>query len=39
MMNLSVRGLLRVLCPFVGTPHGVQGWRPPDVLPSPPPIG
>src|ERR687888_627714 len=34
-----VRLLRRVLYPFVGTPHGVTGWRPPDVLPSPPPCG
>src|SRR5579884_1182351 len=38
-MNLSVRLLLRVLYPRVGCPHGVTGWRPPDVLPSPPPCG
>ena len=36
-INLLVRLLRRVLYPFVGTPHGVTGWRPPDVLPSPPP--
>jgi hypothetical protein len=31
--------LLRVLYPLVGFPQGVQGWRPPDDLPSPPPMG
>src|SRR3977135_744115 len=38
-MNCEVRLLLRVLAPLVGLPHGVTGWRPPDVLPSPPPCG
>src|SRR2546426_740 len=38
-INLLVRLLRRVLYPLVGTPHGVTGWRPPDVLPSPPPCG
>src|SRR5215469_5069029 len=38
-IHLSVRLLLRVLKPRVGWPHGVTGWRPPDVLPSPPPCG
>ena len=38
-MNLSVRLLFRVLYPRVGCPHGVTGFRPPDVLPSPPPCG
>src|SRR3982750_4546057 len=38
-MNLSVDFRLRVLYPLVGSPHGVTGWRPPDVLPSPPPSG
>src|SRR6266498_5915091 len=38
-MNCEVRLLLRVLAPLVGLPHGVTGWRPPDVLPSPPPWG
>ena len=28
-----------VFLPFVGTPHGVTGCRPPDVRPSPPPWG
>src|SRR5438270_7412499 len=36
---LSVRLLLRVLYPRVGCPQGVTGWRPPEVLPSPPPCG
>src|SRR6516164_6193730 len=38
-IHLSVRLLLRVLKPRVGWPQGVTGWRPPDVLPSPPPCG
>src|SRR5581483_4525540 len=38
-IHLSVRLLLRVLKPRVGWPHGVTGWRPPEVLPSPPPCG
>src|SRR5579872_2659229 len=38
-IHLSVRLLLRVLKPRVGCPHGVTGWRPPEVLPSPPPCG
>src|SRR5271169_6273534 len=38
-IHLFVRLLLRVLKPRVGWPHGVTGWRPPDVLPSPPPCG
>src|SRR5438128_6731001 len=38
-IHLSVRLLLRVLKPRVGLPHGVTGWRPPEVLPSPPPCG
>src|SRR5690242_837788 len=29
----------RVLRPLVFLPHGVVGWRPPELLPSPPPIG
>src|SRR5579884_2483758 len=29
----------RVLPPFASTPVGLQGWRPPAVRPSPPPIG
>src|SRR5580765_7044877 len=35
--SLSLR--LRVLSPFAFCPHGEHGWRPPDDLPSPPPIG
>src|SRR6185312_17328120 len=31
--------LLRVFLPLVGLPHGVTGWRPPLVRPSPPPWG
>src|ERR671911_3109129 len=31
--------LLRVRAPLVGLPHGVTGWRPPEVRPSPPPWG
>src|SRR5712692_8834314 len=38
-MNCAVRLLLRVFAPLVGLPHGVTGWRPPEVLPSPPPCG
>src|SRR3984893_16312893 len=38
-IHLSVRLLLRVLKPRVGWPQGVPGWRPPLVLPSPPPCG
>src|ERR1700677_3428213 len=30
---------LRVLPPLAKTPVGPQGWRPPPVRPSPPPIG
>src|SRR5204862_6622339 len=30
---------LRVRYPSVGTPHGVTGWRPAVVEPSPPPCG
>src|SRR6184192_2106078 len=39
IMSLSVALLLRVLRPLVGLPHGVTGWRPPEVRPSPPPCG
>src|SRR5262245_28013245 len=39
MMKPWVRLLLRVLAPLVGLPQGVTGWRPPEVLPSPPPCG
>src|SRR5512139_1312663 len=38
-MNLSVDLLVRVFLPLVGLPHGVTGWRPPEVRPSPPPCG
>src|SRR5579862_7984602 len=38
-MNFVVRLFLRVRAPFVGLPHGVTGWRPPLVRPSPPPCG
>src|SRR3970282_927155 len=38
-MNSSVRLLLRVLYPLVGTPQGLTGCRPPEVRPSPPPCG
>src|SRR6202020_2157481 len=38
-IHLLVRLLLRVLNPRVGCPQGVTGWRPPEVLPSPPPCG
>ena len=34
-MNLSVALFWRVFLPFVGLPHGVTGWRPPEVRPSP----
>src|SRR3546814_15458989 len=39
MIILSVCLLLRVRAPLVGLPHGVTGWRPPEVRPSPPPCG
>src|SRR5882672_7735486 len=39
MMYLSVALFLRVFLPLVGLPHGVTGWRPPEVRPSPPPCG
>src|SRR5262245_21418922 len=38
-INLCVDLLLRVFLPLVGLPHGVTGWRPPEVRPSPPPCG
>src|SRR6266581_8466660 len=38
-MSESLSLLLRVLSPFVILPHGEHGWRPPEDLPSPPPIG
>src|SRR4030043_2444651 len=39
MISLSLTLRPRVLYPLVGTPHGVTGWRPPEDLPSPPPMG
>src|SRR3954451_15709201 len=39
IMNLLVALLRRVFLPLVGKPHGVTGWRPPEVRPSPPPCG
>ena len=38
-MNLSVRLFLRVFRPLASWPQGEHGWRPPEVRPSPPPIG
>src|SRR3954470_7754155 len=38
-MSRSVDFRFRVLYPLVGRPHGDTGWRPPDLLPSPPPSG
>src|SRR5512139_1024941 len=38
-INLSDSFFFLVLNPLVGLPHGVHGCRPPDDLPSPPPIG
>src|ERR1700732_4055172 len=38
-MNLVVDLLDLVFLPLVGLPQGVTGWRPPEVLPSPPPCG
>src|SRR5438874_11508339 len=38
-MNFVVDLLRRVFLPLVGKPHGVTGWRPPEVRPSPPPCG
>src|SRR3990170_878601 len=38
-MNLSLALLERVFLPLVDLPHGVTGWRPPEVRPSPPPCG
>src|SRR5262245_8698709 len=35
--SLSLRR--RVLRPLVILPHGEHGWRPPEDLPSPPPMG
>src|SRR3546814_11196950 len=39
MISLSVDLLLRGRAPFVGLPHRVTGYRPPEVRPSPPPCG
>src|SRR5918992_3910129 len=39
MIILSVALLCRVRAPLVDLPHGVTGWRPPEVRPSPPPCG
>src|SRR5215469_16753088 len=38
-MYFVVRLFERVFAPLVGLPHGVTGWRPPLVRPSPPPCG
>src|SRR5262245_12288561 len=38
-MSLSLSLALRVLSPLLIWPHGEQGCRPPEDLPSPPPIG
>src|SRR5262247_269955 len=38
-MRRSLNLRRRVFRPFVIFPHGEHGWRPPDDLPSPPPIG
>src|SRR5262249_51581838 len=40
-MMAALDGLrfLRVLPPLASTPVGLHGWRPPEVRPSPPPIG
>src|SRR5687767_10346383 len=38
-MKSSVRLLFLVFAPFVFQPQGEVGCRPPDVFPSPPPIG
>src|SRR6202008_3553993 len=39
IMNLFFFFLLLVFVPLVPCPHGVTGWRPPEVRPSPPPCG
>src|SRR5271154_6084712 len=39
MIIPSVRLLFRVLNPLASWPHGEHGWRPPEVRPSPPPMG
>src|SRR5438552_5645544 len=38
-MSLSLSFAFRVLSPLLPWPHGEHGCRPPDDLPSPPPIG
>src|SRR6266478_5510666 len=38
-MNLLVDLFERVFLPLFGLPHGVTGWRPPEVRPSPPLCG
>src|SRR5262245_10641712 len=38
-MSLSLNFAFRVLSPLLICPHGEHGWRPPEDLPSPPPIG
>src|SRR5207247_10633795 len=38
-MNALLSFRRRVFRPLVFLPHGVVGWRPPELLPSPPPIG
>src|SRR5262245_46809838 len=38
-MSLSLSLALRVLSPLLICPHGEHGCRPPEDLPSPPPIG
>jgi len=39
MIESSVRLLFRVFRPFVFQPQGEVGCLPPEVFPSPPPIG
>src|SRR5262245_34041712 len=39
MAELDGLRFLRVLPPLASTPVGLQGWRPPAVRPSPPPMG
>src|SRR5262245_11916718 len=38
-MKRSVLRFCRVLYPLLGVPQGLTGCRPPEVFPSPPPIG
>src|SRR5262245_44169896 len=38
-MSLSLNFAFRVLSPLLICPHGEHGCRPPEDLPSPPPIG